>query len=215
MTNERSKLVNEINGLIVSRSLLKHPFYVAWSEGCLAKSSLEGYAKEYFELVKAVPVFVGKLLRKSPPRLQSSIREHQVEEASHIPLWANFAEALGVDVRETASKGTLPKTKEAIDALLSTAEEFETGASAMYAFEKEIPSISKTKVEGLKKYYGIEDERAVEYFVEHQEADIRHAKGWEEVLHQTETPEKELLNASNTSMDAQHLVLDACYEAYC
>ena len=32
---------------------------------------------------------------------------------------------------------------------------FESGACAMYAFEKEIPKISQTKLDGLAEFYGI------------------------------------------------------------
>ena len=43
-----------IDGLLEQHSLLKHPFYQAWSDGKLEMESLAGYSKEYYQLVKAV-----------------------------------------------------------------------------------------------------------------------------------------------------------------
>ena len=53
-----SDLIQKIDMLIEERSLLKHPFYQAWSEGKLTQDALAGYSKEYFQLVKAVPRFM-------------------------------------------------------------------------------------------------------------------------------------------------------------
>ncbi len=53
-------LIQEIDRIIEERSLLKHPFYQAWSDGKLTRESLAGYSKEYYQLVKAVPIFMDK-----------------------------------------------------------------------------------------------------------------------------------------------------------
>ena len=46
----------------------------------------------------------------------------------------------------------------------------------MYAFEKEIPKISQTKLDGLSEFYKITSDEATEYFKLHTEADIRHTQ---------------------------------------
>ena len=51
-----------IDGLLEQHSLLKHPFYQAWSDGKLEMESLAGYSKEYYQLVKAVPEFMNPLI---------------------------------------------------------------------------------------------------------------------------------------------------------
>lgn len=51
-----SVLIKRLDQEIEKRSLLKHPFYQMWSEGKLSMESLQGYAKEYFHLVKAVQI---------------------------------------------------------------------------------------------------------------------------------------------------------------
>ena len=53
-----NSLILKIDQIIEERSLLGHPFYQTWSEGKLTRDALAGYAKEYFQLVKAVPKFM-------------------------------------------------------------------------------------------------------------------------------------------------------------
>ena len=177
--------------------------------------SLVGYSKEYFQWVKSVPVFVNRLVPLSPKALFQAVKENAAEEASHIPLWEDFAASLGISTKEIHSHIPLSKTQEAISLFLSSSYEFEAGAAAMYAFEKEIPAISTTKIEGLKVFYGIHDERSLEYFEEHKEVDIAHAEAWAKILLHSQTEEKRLVEQADRSLNAQHLLLDGCYEAYC
>ncbi|MEO6562695.1 MAG: pyrroloquinoline quinone biosynthesis protein PqqC, partial [Nitrosospira sp.] len=48
-------LKQKINSIIDARHLLKHPFYVAWTEGRLSKEQLRHYAEQYFHNVLAEP----------------------------------------------------------------------------------------------------------------------------------------------------------------
>ena len=64
-----SYLIQKIDRIIEGRSLLKHPFYQAWSDGKLTRESLAGYSKEYYQLVKAVPVFMAQLMDHVPEHL--------------------------------------------------------------------------------------------------------------------------------------------------
>jgi len=51
-------LVELIDLEIQNRSLLKHPFYQMWSNGELTLDHLQGYSKEYSQLVNAIPKMV-------------------------------------------------------------------------------------------------------------------------------------------------------------
>ena len=51
-------IIERIDAEIEQQSLLKHPFYQAWSEGKLTAEQLAGYSMEYFQLVKQVPILV-------------------------------------------------------------------------------------------------------------------------------------------------------------
>ncbi|MEM3007528.1 MAG: iron-containing redox enzyme family protein [Candidatus Nitrosotenuis sp.] len=209
-------LSEKIDAIIEQKSLLKHPFYQMWSEGKLSQESLAGYSKEYFQMVKAIPLFVGHIAQLAPSNLVSEIRENQEEEAEHIQPWIGFATGLGVDYGEISNYGGLANTKEAVSELSGLITSLESGAAAMYAFEKEIPKISHTKLDGLGKFYGITSNSATEYFKLHMEADIRHAATWAKIL--DEIPQErhdELLQVAEKSLDAQNHLLDSCYQAYC
>ena len=211
-----NSLSKKIDDIIEQKSLLKHPFYQMWSDGKLSVESLSGYSKEYFQMVKAVPSFVGQIAKFAPSELVGEINANQAEEAEHLQPWVNFAVGLGVDGTEISNYAGLPKTNEAVSELLSLMTSLEAGAAAMYAFEKEIPKISHTKLEGLEKFYSITAEDATEYFRLHMEADIRHAATWANILDKIpEERHDELIKIATKSLDAQNHLLDSCYQSYC
>jgi pyrroloquinoline-quinone synthase len=210
-----NSLIKKIDALIEEKSLLKHPFYEMWSDGKLSIESLSGYSKEYFQLVKAVPSFMAPLIDQAPSSIKSELISNQQEEEEHIKPWIRFADSLGVSPNELEDYDGLEKTKKAVSNLSSLMRTYEEGACAMYAFEKEIPKTSQIKLEGLADFYGISSEKATEYFKLHTEADIRHANSWSKALENpSEEPEK-LIKIADSSLSAQHLLLDSCYEAYC
>lgn len=201
--------------MIEERSLLKHPFYQMWSDGKLTIESLAGYSKEYFQLVKEVPNFMEPIIQQAPDSVKSELISNQNEEAEHILPWKKFASALGVNESELDSYTGLQKTREAVSMLSSLMNDYHSGSCAMYAFEKEIPKISQTKLDGLAKFYGISSEDATKYFQLHTEADIRHAASWRNILNNSENNYDELIQVADVSISAQNLLLDSCYEAYC
>ena len=74
-------------------------------------------------------------------------------------------------------------TRQAIDDLIKISESsFEEAVAALYAIEKELPKISETKLDGLRKFYGLTDEESAEYFNIHKEIDIYHSKIWENII---------------------------------
>ena len=200
--------------MIEERSLLKHPFYQMWSDGKLTKESLAGYSKEYFQLVKAVPSFMTPIIEKAPESVKELV-ENQQEESDHIKPWIKFAGELGISEEELLSYSGLPKTRKAVSDLSELMDTFEGGACAMYAFEKEIPKISQTKLDGLAEFYGMTSEEATEYFKLHTEADIRHAASWRNILEKSSTDYDKLIEIADKSISAQNLLLDSCYEEYC
>lgn len=209
-------LVKRIDELIEKQSLLKHPFYVMWSEGKLTIDSLNGYSKEYFQLVKTVPSFVGAVLQQSSSDVKSELESNQKEEAEHIKPWMKFAGTLGVSQEELEKYDGLEKTTKAVSELSSLMNSFEGGAAAMYALEQEIPKISLSKIDGMRKFYDMTSDDAIEYFRLHAEADIRHAATWRRILEKIPSEkEEELFQIASRSISAQNMLLDSCYEAYC
>ena len=210
-----SQLIKKIDQIIEVKSLLNHPFYEMWSEGKLEFQSLVGYSKEYYQLAKQVPKFMEPIVDMAPSDARSELISNMNEETEHIRLWENFAFSMGITKDDLTSYQGLKKTNEAVNNLASLMESYDEGACAMYAFEKEIPKISKTKMEGLKNFYGLDSKDATEYFEEHMSADIRHAASWKKIINSSSKNHDKLLKIAKKSVDAQNLLLDSCYEAYC
>ena len=208
-------ITKKIDEMIEERSLLKHPFYQAWSDGKLTKESLAGYSKEYFQLVKEVPSFMAPIIQQAPESVVKELVENQQEESDHIKPWIAFAGELGISEEELLSYSGLPKTRQAVSDLNELMDTFEGGACAMYAFEKEIPKISQTKLDGLAEFYGMTSDEATEYFKLHTEADIRHAASWRNILEKSSTDYDKLIEIAEKSISAQNLLLDSCFEEYC
>ena len=210
-----TELIKKIDQIIEENSLLNHPFYEMWSEGKLEFESLVGYSREYYQLAKQVPKFMEPIIEMSPSDVKSELISNMNEETEHIRLWEKFASSMGVSMDDLTSYEGLKKTNEAVNNLASLMKSYDGGACAMYAFEKEIPKISKTKVDGLKNFYGLDSKDSTEYFEEHMTADIRHAASWEKIINTSSENEDKLLEIAKNSVDAQNLLLDSCYEAYC
>ena len=208
-------LIQKVDRIIEERSLLKHPFYQSWSDGKLTREALMGYSKEYYQLVKAVPIFMTQLMDHVPSHLYDELDFHQQEEFSHIGMWERFASGLGVSRNDLLNYNGLYKTNHAISGMHQLMGSLESGAVAMYAFEKEIPKISQIKLEGLAEFYGLTNEDVTKYFKEHTEADIRHAASWKKLIKSIATEEHEVISAAESSVTCQNLLLDSCYEEYC
>ncbi|MGH9921702.1 MAG: iron-containing redox enzyme family protein [Nitrososphaerales archaeon] len=205
-------LVKRIDQEIEKRSLLKHPFYQMWSEGKLDLEALQGYAKEYFHLVKAVPDIVEEIAAHSS---NENINTNLQEEREHIEPWIKFAGALGVSRKELEQYNVAQKTRDSVSKLVDLASRFDEGVAAMYAYEAEIPNISRTKLEGLAKYYNITSNDATEYQRIHSTVDVKHAAVWRSILEQLPNNRyDDVFNASVSSLIAQNMLLDAVCEKY-
>ena len=207
-------IIREIDSIIEDQSLLKHPFYQLWSDGMLTQESLAGYSKEYFQLVKAVPTFMDPIIQQAPESVTDELIENQQEESDHIALWIPFAEKLGISKDDLYQYSGLPATCKAVSDLHALMQTFDGGASAMYAFEKEIPKISQTKLDGLAAFYDIKSGQSTKYFELHTTADVRHAASWRDILEKSTNADK-LVEIATKSVSAQNLLLDGCYEKYC
>jgi len=208
-------LIKRIDQIIEDKSLLKHSFYQMWSDGKLELDSLKGYSKEYYQLVKHVPQFMGPIVEGATPDMKDELSQNMKEELEHIHLWEKFAGSMGISESELQGYEGLEKTNRAVSNLGSLMDSFDNGACAMYAFEKEIPKISQIKLEGLAEFYGLTSEDVTKYFKEHMEADIRHTASWKKLIDSVTSDEHEVISAAESSVTCQNLLLDSCYEEYC
>jgi pyrroloquinoline-quinone synthase len=168
--------------VIREHDLLQHPFYEAWTAGELDLDSLRMYAAQYYRQVEAFPRFVSSVHSRCPDLssrkvLLENLLDEELHGTDHPTLWLQFAEGLGVDAATVAASAPLPETRRAVDVLYSlTGSDWTRGLCALYAYEQQVPEISATKVEGLKKHYGIEDPRTLAFFTAHQQYDVEHAR---------------------------------------
>jgi pyrroloquinoline-quinone synthase len=206
-------IVQKIDSEIEKRSLLKHSFYQMWSEGKLTVDHLRGYSLEYFQLVKAVPKFVEGIAKGTD---NQDIANNAKEEAEHVEPWVRFTIALGVSRSDLANYAGADKTNAAVAKMMELANSsFEEAVAAMYAYEMELPKISRSKIDGLKRFYGMDSEDATKYFEIHEEADVRHAQVWREILDKIPAERQQAAFAAAVeSLKAQNMLLNSVQEKY-
>jgi len=214
----RNEFLTALDAIVAEKHLLKHPFYQLWSQGKLTRENLREYAISYYPHVAAFPTYVsGVHSGCEDAALRQELLENLIEEErgteNHPALWRRFAVALGADASALAA---VPRTPEVADAIAefrrathdgSVAE----GLAALYAYESQIPEVSKTKREGLGAFYGIVDGDATRFFSVHEEADVWHRQVEREALGRVaDTPEAraKALEAARRCCDALNRALD-------
>ncbi len=53
---------------------------------------------------------------------------------------------------------------------------------ALYAYEAQVPEIATSKIEGLRRHYGVTGKKGLAYFAVHEEADRLHRAAWRDWL---------------------------------
>jgi pyrroloquinoline-quinone synthase len=219
-----AKFASELQAAIMEYSMLKHPFFVAWTEGKLSREVLAEYAKQYYAHVRAFPTYVSAVhSRCDDLAVRQELLENLIEEErgaeNHPELWLRFAESLGVTRDEVKAADLLPATRASVARLqsLTQSADYRQGLAALLAYESQIPAVAQTKRAGLKDFYGIDDERAVSFFRVHESIDILHQQIELETLKaQCETQEsrREAIEAARESAKALWNFLDGVNDAY-
>lgn len=221
---EREAFLNELDEVISRHAMLSHPFYQCWNEGKLSRNTLAQYAKQYYAHVRAFPTYVSAThancddLATRQMLLENLIEEERGAE-NHPELWLRFAEGLGVNRNDVKQAELLDTTAESVSAIkqITRSENYIEGVAALYAYESQIPEVARSKREGLKSFYGIEDDRSVAFFRVHEEADVDHRQMERSILsRQCESAEQRAraLKAADTSAKALWHFLDGVYAAY-
>lgn len=151
-------------------SVLRHPFYVRWSEGALTPRELAHYSGQYRHAVIALAVAAAAAAR-SPEAGDdgAGLAAHATEEAAHVALWDEFVAATGGRIGTEATAETRDCAAAwAGDELRPLPETLTT----MFAIESAQPAISAVKRDGLVAHYGIAE---TTYFEVHERLDVEHA----------------------------------------
>lgn len=213
----KNLLIERIDYEIEKHSLLKHVFYQMWSEGKLTINHIQGYSKEYFQLVKVVPKFVENIFNViTDPSLKRAVGQNLKEESEHIEPWIMFSTAMGIQRNDLANYKGENETNMAVSTLSQLTERsLEEAVAAMYAYEKELPKISRSKIDGLKKFYGVQSKEATKYLEIHEEVDLRHSEVWKNILKTIpEEKQERALKAAISSLEAQNKLLDSVQKKY-
>ncbi|MBL8007703.1 MAG: CADD family putative folate metabolism protein [Ignavibacteria bacterium] len=224
----KEKFIAEVNSVIEEKSLLKHPFYQKWNEGTLSKKELQEYAKQYYHFVKHFPRFVSCVHSNCDDvKTRKILLENLADEEGfktgiedHPRLWINFAESLGLSEEEVKNAKPIREVEDMVDGMyeLTRSPEFTLGLASLYAYESQVPDISRTKIDGLKKFYGITEEKAIEFFTVHEVADVYHSKDEMDIMVNNNLSledQKRLINTVDESATLLWNFLDGVYKNYC
>ncbi len=202
---------------IRERSILKHPFYQAWTAGTLTGQQLARYAEAYYPHVAAFPGYLETAIEgASEPRVRIELADNLREELTcpkaHPALWLDFAAACGLDRAAVAAAPISTSTEQTVSTFQSLAAAGSGPAlAALYAYESQQPEVAALKAEGLADHYGVTSAEGLAYFTVHAEADVRHREGERQALARcldNGTSQEEVLAAADRALDAYWGLLD-------
>ncbi len=190
------KIISLVNEIIESRHLLKHCFYQMWSNGELTQEILQDYASQYYNQVQSFPRFISRVHTGCPEIaarkvLLENLVDEEIHGTDHPALWMQFAEGMGTSKARVLNDSPLPETQFMVDKFYELAErDWRDGLCALYAYEYQVPAVSASKIDGLKKFYGIDDEKTLEFFTAHQVYDVGHSQQVATLIEQYVEPER-------------------------
>jgi pyrroloquinoline-quinone synthase len=209
-----------LDARISERSMLKHPFYQAWTAGTLSRERLQNYAVEYYRHVAAFPRYLSAIhSRCADIATRQALLENLIEEErgaeNHPELWLRFAEAIGLARERVLEASTSASSIGLVDEFtrLAASGHIPSGLAALYAYESQIPAVATAKIDGLKRFYGITDERGLSFFAVHEKADVWHARAGADLIaqHCATARDRELaIDAADRALAALWSLLDAC-----
>jgi pyrroloquinoline-quinone synthase len=212
-----------LDEMISSRSILTHPFYVAWQRGELTRDQLGIYASFYYPHVAAFPGYLERarngaadpLVRRE---LEDNLADELANPAPHNELWLDFAEEFGVNRGAVAAAQPRPAAAAVVKTLNARASADTAGAiAALYAYESQQPEVSAQKLAGLRERYGVTDGKSLAYFEVHAQSDVRHSEGERQAIARCladgASPES-VLESASAALNAYWELLDGvCEEA--
>lgn len=186
MTND---FISRLDGVIAEYAVLNHPFYQAWNAGTLTRERLQEYAKQYYQFERDFPRYVSAVHANTEKlehrqQLLENLMEEERGADNHPELWLRFTDALGCDREDVRNALPYAETSALASTLGDLTRNGSTleGVAALYAYESQIPEVSKTKIEGLTKYYGVTSLDGLSFFRVHEHADEIHRQAERDML---------------------------------
>lgn len=214
-----NETIMSLNSLSAELSLLKHPFYQAWTAGTLTADRLRNYAVQYYRHVAAFPRYLSGLhSRCEDLETRQLLLENLVDEErgrdNHPELWLQFAEALGLTREKVLDAPPLPATTALIDTFTHLSRDLPVaaGLAALYVYETQVAEVASAKLDGLQRFYGITDRAGVEFFTTHRDTDPYHAQAVASLIerHHADSDDDAVpLEAARTALKAVWVLLDS------
>lgn len=214
-----SPLASRIQALLDEKSMLKHPFYRAWTEGTLPRERLQEYARQYFPFEAAFPRYLSAIhARTESPEIRQVLLENLWDEEhgdrNHPRLWLDFAQALGVSEKEVREAELRPETEALVEHYHEVSRTAPLGEAlaTLFAYEGQVPSIAWQKIKGLTEHYGFAPSQ-FEFFSVHLVADLAHAGHEMTSIDMAAEDEAGVLAATGRACDLLLGFLDGCMAA--
>lgn len=185
---QTARFLDQVDTLVASRSILRHPFYEAWKRGELTRGQLRAYAATYYHHVAAFPSYLEGAIEGAADSAVRSVLATNLTEELHHPtphrdLWLDFAEALGLDREAVIAGSPDAATTAAIGTFARLTRGDTAGAlAALYAYESQQPEVASEKRQGLREFYGVSSPGALAYFDVHITMDVEHRAAEREAL---------------------------------
>jgi pyrroloquinoline-quinone synthase len=174
-------MAGAVTRAVDGRALLSHPFYQRWEAGELAPGELAEYAVHYRAFESALP----EILSVVAERLEAS-GEHQAatlvarnltdelgRPEPHLALFDRFADAIP-RVAPVSATSPGPAARELVATYRDLVAEGPVAALAgLAAYETQASAIAATKGDGLRHWYGM-DEEGTEFWDVHAVMDADH-----------------------------------------
>ena len=115
---------------------------------------------------------------------------------------------------------TMDETQELVDIFMRLTRDQRThiGMAALYCYESMVPEIAENKIDGLKKFYGIDDENTLKFFTVHLHADKWHRKVMRNLISDlcdSSMKQEEALAAIDEALYALNNFLSGMEQAHC
>lgn len=213
-----SPLTTRIQSVLDQRSMLKHPFYQAWTAGTLPRESMRAYARQYYHFEAAFPRLLSAIhTRTESPEIRQMLLDNLWDEEhgerNHPRLWLDFANALGVSDSDVTGATLTAQTRALIDHYDDSARNAPLGEAlaTLFAYEGQVPTIAWQKIKGLSEHYGFAPAQ-FEFFSVHLVADIAHAGHEMQAIDIASEDDDRVVAATETACDLLLGFLDGCME---
>ena len=139
--------LEQLDELIQSRSILMHPFYVAWQRGELTAEQLATYAQVYYPHVEAFTGYLKSAIEAAEDdsvriELEGNLEDELNNPKAHNELWLDFAVGLGLPRSNLLNSAQHQAAENMVNTFGGLARG-ESGAAlaALYAYESQQPEV--------------------------------------------------------------------------